>query len=79
MWLPGRAGVRRCGLLDFQDAMRAPAVYDLVSLLEDARRDVPDALRDAMIERYLAAFPGAGSRMPSPPPPPRWRRSAMPA
>jgi aminoglycoside/choline kinase family phosphotransferase len=58
MWLPGRAGVGRCGLLDFQDAMLAPAVYDLVSLLEDARRDVPDALRDAMTDRYLAAFPG---------------------
>ena len=57
MWLPGRDGVRRCGLLDFQDASRAPAVYDLVSLLEDARRDVPEKLRAAMTERYLAAFP----------------------
>lgn len=57
MWLQGRDGVRRCGLLDFQDASRAPAVYDLVSLLEDARRDVPEALRRAMTERYLAAFP----------------------
>ena len=57
MWLPARQGVRRCGLLDFQDASRAPVVYDLVSLLEDARRDVPDALRQAMTERYLAAFP----------------------
>jgi aminoglycoside/choline kinase family phosphotransferase len=57
MWLPARDGVRRCGLLDFQDASRAPAVYDLVSLLEDARRDVPEKLRQAMTERYLAAFP----------------------
>ncbi|MCW5774594.1 MAG: phosphotransferase, partial [Rhodospirillaceae bacterium] len=57
MWLPARDGVRRCGLLDFQDAMLAPTVYDLVSLLEDARRDVPEALREAMIRRYLAAFP----------------------
>jgi len=31
--------------------------YDLVSLLEDARRDVPASLRQAMTERYLAAFP----------------------
>src|SRR5262249_45057488 len=53
MWLPGREGVRRCGLLDFQDASRAPAVYDLVSLLEDARRDVPEKLRAAMTDRYL--------------------------
>ena len=58
MWLPARGGVRRCGLLDFQDASRAPAVYDLVSLLEDARRDVAEPLRQAMTERYLAAFPG---------------------
>lgn len=58
MLLPGRDGVRRCGLLDFQDALAGPASYDLVSLLEDARRDVPAALSVAMTERYLAAFPG---------------------
>jgi aminoglycoside/choline kinase family phosphotransferase len=57
MLLPDRAGVRGCGLLDFQDAVRGPASYDLVSLLEDARRDVPAELRQTMIERYLAAFP----------------------
>lgn len=55
--LEGRAGVRACGVLDFQDAGPGPAVYDLVSLLEDARRDVPDRLADAMRQRYLAAFP----------------------
>ena len=58
MLLPGRPDVRGCGLLDFQDAVLGPASYDLVSLLEDARRDVPAALRAAMTERYLAAFPG---------------------
>jgi len=58
MLLRGRTGVQGCGLLDFQDALCGPASYDLVSLLEDARRDVPTALREAMIERYLAAFPG---------------------
>jgi N-acetylmuramate 1-kinase len=57
MLLPGRAGVAACGLLDFQDAVLGPASYDLVSLLEDARRDVPIDLRAAMTERYLAAFP----------------------
>jgi N-acetylmuramate 1-kinase len=57
MRLDGRAGVAACGLLDFQDAVTGPASYDLVSLLEDARRDVPPALAEAMIERYLAAFP----------------------
>ncbi len=53
----GRAGVRGCGLLDFQDAVCGPLAYDLVSLLKDARRDVAPALRAAMTERYLAAFP----------------------
>src|SRR4051794_1607916 len=57
MLLPGRAGVRACGLLDFQDAVCGPASYDLVSLLEDARRDVPPDLRAAMTGRYLACFP----------------------
>jgi hypothetical protein len=57
MLLPGRAGVRRCGLLDFQDAVVGPPAYDLVSLLEDARRDVSPGLRRAMTERYRAAFP----------------------
>ena len=61
MLLPGRDGVRRCGLLDFQDAVIGPASYDFVSLLQDARRDVPAALRDAMTERYLAAFPDLDS------------------
>jgi aminoglycoside/choline kinase family phosphotransferase len=56
--LAGRDGVRRCGLLDFQDAVIGPASYDVVSLIEDARRDVPGDLQCAMIERYLAAFPG---------------------
>src|SRR5216683_3949259 len=58
MLLPGRPGVAACGLLDIQDALLGPASYDLVSLLEDARRDVPAPLRVAMTERYLAAFPG---------------------
>jgi N-acetylmuramate 1-kinase len=57
MLLPDRPGVRRCGLLDFQDAVVGPPAYDLVSLLEDARRDVPEALCREMTERYLAALP----------------------
>jgi aminoglycoside/choline kinase family phosphotransferase len=57
MLLPDRRGVQRCGLLDFQDAVCGPASYDLVSLLGDARRDVPAALRQTMIDRYFAAFP----------------------
>lgn len=55
IWLPERAGIARVGLLDFQDGMAGHPAYDLVSLLEDARRDVPPALQRAMIERYAAA------------------------
>ncbi len=40
------------GLLDFQDALAGHAAYDLVSLLQDARRDVDPALEEAMIDRY---------------------------
>ena len=46
---------QRLGLLDFQDALAGHPAYDLVSLLQDARRDVPAALEAAMIDRYLAA------------------------
>lgn len=55
MWLPARSGVQACGLLDFQDAQRGHSSYDLVSLLEDARRDVPPAIRAACMARYIAA------------------------
>ena len=57
MLLARRKGIRRAGLLDFQDAHAGPVTYDLVSLLEDARHDVPRALRCAMIQRYRAQFP----------------------
>lgn len=57
MWLGGRTGIRRCGILDFQDGGVGPVSYDLLSLLEDARRDVPADLKATMIARYLAAFP----------------------
>ncbi len=57
MWLRGRAGLAACGLLDFQDAVIGPVTYDLVSLLEDARRDIAPALAASMQARYLAAFP----------------------
>ncbi len=55
--IPGRAGMKACGLLDFQDAVAGPVTYDLMSLLEDARRDVNAALIADMKQRYLAAFP----------------------
>lgn len=57
LWLPDRPGVAACGLLDFQDAVIAPVTFDLVSLLEDVRRDVPAEIAAACIARYLTAFP----------------------
>jgi aminoglycoside/choline kinase family phosphotransferase len=52
MLLEGRAGTARLGLLDFQDALAGHPAYDLVSLLQDARRDVPPALEEAMLARF---------------------------
>jgi tRNA threonylcarbamoyl adenosine modification protein YjeE len=52
LWLPDRAGVARVGLLDFQDAVLGPAAYDLASLLQDARVDVPETLEIALLGRY---------------------------
>ena len=59
LWLPEREGIARIGLLDFQDAVMGPAPYDLVSLLQDARVDVPDPLEIALLGRYVKARLGA--------------------
>jgi N-acetylmuramate 1-kinase len=55
IWLPDRAGVARVGLLDFQDAMAGHPAYDLVSLLQDVRRDVSEETERNMIARYIDA------------------------
>ena len=52
LWLPQRTGVARVGLLDFQDAMLGHPGYDVVSILQDARRDVPLDVEDAMISYF---------------------------
>ena len=54
VWLPERDGVRNVGLIDFQDAMRGPLAYDLVSLLQDARVDVAAALESELLDHYCA-------------------------
>lgn len=54
MLLGGQAGAPQ-GLIDFQDALVGHPAYDLVSLLQDARRDVPEALEGAMLAHYCAA------------------------
>ncbi|HYD13828.1 MAG TPA: phosphotransferase [Allosphingosinicella sp.] len=55
MLIAGRDGIARLGLLDFQDAVSGHPAYDLVSILEDARRDVTPSVERAMIDRYLRA------------------------
>ena len=54
--LSSRKGAAACGLLDFQDALIGPSAYDLVSLLEDARRDVCSELSLDMLSRYCNAL-----------------------
>ena len=55
MLIGEREGVAHLGLLDFQDAHSGHPAYDLASVLEDARRDVPQELERAMMDRYMAA------------------------
>jgi len=54
LWLPERGGVEKVGVIDFQDALFGNSAYDLVSLLEDARRDVDPALAEKMIAYYVS-------------------------
>ena len=55
LWLAERAGDARVGLLDFQDALVGPAAYDVVSLLQDARVDVPESIEVGLLSRYVKA------------------------
>ena len=56
IYVPYEKGIRHCGLIDYQDALHGSLPYDLVNLLEDARIDVPQDLRVAMIDRYCAGM-----------------------
>jgi hypothetical protein len=53
IWLGDRKGIQRVGLIDFQDAVLGPAAYDLVSLLQDARIDIPEQLELTLLTRYI--------------------------
>jgi len=53
IWLPKRNDLRRVGLLDFQDAVMGPTAYDLASLLQDARIDVPEKIEIELLGRYV--------------------------
>ena len=58
LWLPDRNDIARIGLLDFQDALIGPAAYDVASLAQDARVDIPEALEVALLSRYARAREG---------------------
>jgi aminoglycoside/choline kinase family phosphotransferase len=62
IWLPQRQGPARVGLLDFQDAVRAHPAWDLLSLLQDARRDVPAELEATALAHYFRMQPPADFR-----------------
>ena len=62
IWLGERAGILRVGIIDFQDAVLGPAAYDLVSLLQDARIDVPEQLELTLLTRYIKARRAADSQ-----------------
>lgn len=67
LWRGDRQDLSRVGVIDFQDALAGSPAYDVISLLEDARRDVPPELAHAMMQRYIVA---AGAD------PPRFRTAA---
>jgi len=53
IWLPERQDHARVGLLDFQDAVMGPAAYDVASLLQDARVDVPELMEVSLLGHYV--------------------------
>src|SRR5690348_4914989 len=53
LWRDALPGLARVGIIDFQDAVAGSPAYDVISLLEDARRDVSPKLAEAMLSRYL--------------------------
>ncbi|NNC72274.1 MAG: phosphotransferase [Sphingomonadaceae bacterium] len=61
MLLEGRHGIGALGLLDFQDALAGHPAYDLVSLLQDARRDVSSDLEAQSLQHYRATNPDAAN------------------
>jgi aminoglycoside/choline kinase family phosphotransferase len=55
LWLPQREDIARIGLVDFQDALIGPVAYDVASLLQDARVDVPETMEMNLLGRYVRA------------------------
>lgn len=61
MWLAGRKGFDRIGIIDFQDAIIGPSSYDVMALSQDARVTVPRELRDHLIDIYVEERAGNGA------------------
>jgi hypothetical protein len=57
LFLPHRTGANRVGIIDFQGAALGHPAYDLVSLLQDARRDIALSVQQRAFDRYLVARP----------------------
>lgn len=57
-WFEQAGGIDRIGVIDFQDGLAGPPAYDLASLLQDARRDVPAAVEIELFDRYLSGCKG---------------------
>ena len=62
LWLADRTDIARIGVLDFQDAVVGPAAYDVASLLQDARVDVPESMEVLLLSRYVRARMTGDSR-----------------
>src|SRR5690242_11617873 len=56
LWMPQRDGIARVGMIDFQDGLAGSTAYDLMSLLEDARRDVSEDILEAGTRHYIDAM-----------------------
>jgi len=53
IWRAERRGMARVGIIDFQDAVLGPTAYDVASLAQDARIDIPEQVEIALLSRYV--------------------------
>jgi tRNA threonylcarbamoyl adenosine modification protein YjeE len=53
IWIPERQGLQRVGLIDTQDAVLGHPAYDLMSMTQDARVDIPPDLARKTVAHYL--------------------------
>lgn len=58
IWCENRQGIGRVGIIDFQDAMRGSWAYDVASLIQDARVDIPRPMRERLLARYCDGAAG---------------------